>query len=455
MPSVIAVDGTVRSLNGTVVNDEGGAPCCCGGCDFVYLAELCNERCVEEYKYRHICGDLQCPNVPGGHVGPIVPGIVIREGSRCYKIIDPTKYCPPGLTCTRPRYPKLPVRTTPLVVSGLGCLPTCATPLCPPLNGWYPTVPCPCSAPPTVPVYVRCDILEAANQAVECPTWNRASACVHVPDGAVPILNPPPEAVLVTSPPDFANCCYCCSGQVSCNSCTLPSVLSRCGLGCTLEVTQEPYCSLCNPATVYHEFSASQLVEQWNFQFGVWCPVSLDCYRRISSSTIRGYSYSFSGDCSPGPISTGANCGGAFCNHSLLANDITITDYGAPVSCISDLSGGLLPDWTCSCSPGPNCCPVCQDLRTCDQWQHSNQVNPQWNPNTCNGQRITRCAVGRRFSSGGGCNAPPCNGGLFRVPGLVYSDGTLVGASPSERIIIPNVGGSGCSGCGGDKGELV
>lgn len=411
--------GAVASPCKRIYTTEDGAPCC--GCEFVYLLELCNPTCAPEYRFKHICGNTQCP-ATGPYQGPLVPGTVIKQGNRCYRLNDPTKYCPPGLTCHHPNYPPLPVRTT-AITGVFTCRSDCSPAACPPLQGFYQLWTCSCTgaSQPTI-YYVTCELYEQWLAQMNCPVW-LADVCMFVPPGEAPVAVRPPGSITLATPPLHDGCCKCCGTHGGfggeCCVCLTDSVLVRYINGEVIETRIPTPCySWRNTGAVV---GCGYELGRGFFGCGPW-PVYLDLWQMFGGTTLRHTRWDFVA-CTLGP--TVGGCGASVT--SAIANTFTEEfEIGRceppPVVPAPPTGGG-----------NPLCPPNGQHFQSCIS-SSINLVQPgaQLDP-PCNGFEVTRFGNFDRTVSGG------CGSECAPGSGLVLLDG-----SPADTIGTIS---RGCTGC--------
>ena len=436
--------GAVASPCKRIYTTEDGAPCC--GCEFVYLLELCNPTCAPEYRFKHICGNTQCP-ATGPYQGPLVPGTVIKQGSRCYRLNDPTKFCPPGLTCHHPNYPPLPVRTT-AITGTFTCRPDCSPAACPPLQGFYQLWTCSCEGA-TAPTnfYICCSAYEEALQTTPCPVWFALTEgqCTHVPPGAVPVATVPPEGTAVCFPHQFNDCRECCCQLATtppeCCRCTSDSVITRwlgnSGFECGFSETRTPACWFSARTSTFQ----GCLFRKHTLPNG--CVSLFDCIT-VSGLTVTRRRWD-------GPQ------GGPSCNANVLAScppcgtalmevlNFEQTSYGPFDPC--DIPSQLIPvDMLPGASNPPPACPIGQELQSCTQYD----INYFTQGSLLGGVDVQISGHIIKTSPPGVCGND-C-GGVFGSAGqLVNPDGTPIGRKPSERIVVASAMPGGCTDCVGGQ----
>lgn len=308
----------VASSGSVVLSEDGrgllvanGQPgCCCGEC-FYYRASLCNQQvCALGFPDIYVCTTDQCPS------GPITPGSIIKYGPRCY-LVGSTIYCPrqngfaqrvagfirdlfrggrsipPGGTDPGP----LPVPTsqpsipcTPLPVGAViagppdDCVPNCSPGNCPPIDGWFPMLPCPCPGNTPGPgcVVVKCSAYFASLGQSICPSWNFGGVCWYVAPNSQPTTDPG-NCLQVTSPATHINCCHCCgtSGEGCCYA-SIPNRL-RTWVNGNLTLTEglPTYC--CWEIAGYQASGAFTAFQTWNFSVpGCPTPPAAKYERRVA-----------------------------------------------------------------------------------------------------------------------------------------------------------------------------
>lgn len=414
---------------GRALMATSGASCCCD-CPFVYLAELCNPQCVEEYRYKHICGNAICP-IQGPYTGPIVPGTVIKEGIRCYRINNPTKYCPPGKTCSRPAYPLLPVRTT--AFGEYTCLSDCSLANCPTLGGWYKMEFCSCSESNGVEYYVCCEAYEAALAVTPCPVWS-VSRCLYVPPGTQPVPTLPLGASPICGPHQYTDCAECCCETAvavppECCRCVSPTVLRRylgnngAGTECVTDQTIDPRCWW----TARSGGFQGCITRTQKLANG--CLASAYCiiYSGLTA-TMRIWTGPQGGTCNPTQnVSCGA-CGSLGSMEVLQFDEIPF----GPFDPCTKPSGVVPQEFLPNAGNPPPACPIGQTLDSCDQYS----VNYFTQGSLVGGHDVRILGTVTKFSPPGTCGND-CGG-------LVLLDG-----SPASSVGTIRTGG--CTDCG--KGQ--
>lgn len=462
--SIIAVDGSVRTFGGSIVNDSGGAGCCCG-CNRLWKANQCNPgSCIPAGDaVIYICkgsGCLACPGQTpgcggGNQLGPVVNGTVIKINGVCYIVDTTVEYCLPG-AAPPPTIPPndpaagptpcLPLPNGATIYGGLlqQCWQNCQPPHCPPIQGWYPMVPCFAPVPGAVPVWVTCECFQHAQSlGYPCPTWQAGNqGCYHVPAGAIPTATPPPGvpfAITISCNPGaqtYQNCCECVRPTTppGCCLCTADSVLVRylAGNPCQIitETTPRP-CSLWARQGSSIQGCGYRRQRFFNFITGLFQPVSLECWRSLGSNTIEHKVYTFDQD--PGApnqvtINCLGGCGGSMTGALLseVTDPLIVLDECAlpPVLPMPATSGGI-----------NQCCATGQTLQTCTQGQ-INLFVPGGSISGCSGDTVEMFGAWTRQAAAGSCGANPC-----ATDGLILPDG-----SPASRLEV--IRSTGCAGCG-------
>lgn len=283
--------GEAIAINGeAVAASTFPVPCCCGGC-LLYKAVRCNEVCgIPTPSAIYVCKDLLCicsasyTNCPPCD-RPIEAGMFVRYGQYCYKIQTDRIYCSEfsarlvvylagRLGGNQDGCEPLPQGAVVVLDPIVDCCKTCFPANgCPEIQGWFPAVPCPC--PPSgafnCVVYVSCAAYFASASGSNCPVWNvecqtGGDHCVTVRPDATPVPDPPPGAVLVTSPAPFRNCCQCCAhGQGCCYDVFTPTITTyfRDGHQEVFTGRQEDCCRVANQTT----YLGSLTSDQW-FVYG-------------------------------------------------------------------------------------------------------------------------------------------------------------------------------------------
>lgn len=440
----------VRGPNdASIFQTTGGTPgaCCCGGCPFYYMATLCNEACAPTSEHFYICSQAVCP-VSGGFSGPIQPGKIIRWGGRCYRV-GSTKYCPPGM----PAMPIsgggeelcVPMPTRAPVYEFIGgdgvCENDCGPSICPEIGGYFELRKCSNNPFPTEPRrFMSCELYQHGLSLFPCPVYKESGCdCWYVVPGTQPVAELPPGAILYGNPFNiYRNCCACCgAAEPGCCRCTQESILNLigCSLNQTIGLETCESWAQSGSAILY----GAVKIEQLNTITGGMCPVRLDCYTPAGHNRYKLTSYPFNGECLGSVTRT---CTGGGCNASL-----TGTPFGDTTEVEFDLgecaTGFSMAQQVPGAGGTPPCCPNGQELITCRSY----------NANIVAGGfpdciiRQTYCFNGQIEANSGTCGDDNCGESVrIRENPIVLLDGTPA----SDMNIV-----GGCSGCGGDKGELV
>lgn len=469
MPSAVSVVGSVRGLMNagglSICNDVGGAPACCGGCPYYYLATLCNPTCSPVPRYVYICGTGKCyPNTP--QQAPLVHNQIIKIGPRCYSVNTQTRYCPPGAVPTASgindpaEQPCVPMPVRAPISEAWECVANCGSPLCAPITGYFKLKACSNTPPFGVEAYVCCELYEEALGSFACPVFGRgfcAAVCWYVEPNTEPIGPeelPPGAQIICAQTPSLTisgSCCGCCQvSEPGCCLCTDDRLILRMGSNCEPLYEQTPSeCSLWSESGSAVQGGGWTLVSQMNF--GNVCPVSFNCWRMVSATTLRLTAYTFTGDCQPGPS---VQCAAGACSRS-----ISVAQTGPPSTFDFEIgrcdplqtlfAPGQLYGVPSLGSCGPGQCNW-SGIRYADcRNMTGSLVNDL---TTCGGQKYEECFGFQRTAIAGTCGDDACGQGgqsrSFRMPGLVLPDG-----SPADSIGSIRTGG--CAGCGGEKGERL
>lgn len=463
MASVIIQDGSVRSYDGSVVLDGGGAPCCCGGCEY-YRANLCQQSCIEAPLWIYVCTTATCTNPNGTYTGPVVNNTIIKVGPFCYKVSTATRYCrliplPGGGSPGGPgdAVPCVPIRdNAPIVEVNLLCHQTCAPPTCNTVVGYFKSKYCSNTPQGNSPTYyLCCESVLLARTLFGCPVFSTADGCVYVEPNETPIPQEQvPNGSVLYCPqvnPNVnvhANCCGCSSQvQPGCCRCTTPSLLKVYRSDCNPPPdVGAPQCHVWrDDATVV--IGGSYIVEQFRPGEG-WCGLIIVCYQPGGTNRVKVTTTPLRGDCGPGAQTF--VCSASGCNASTTGfpfGDPTVEFFDV-VPCAGGCQQFGLQGLFQSPSGGqPGCCAVGSEYCDCKSFQN---IWTQDN-SACVGsgaQRTRACAVGNLFSSVGHCGDDNCGGGLLVVnrPGISLLDGTV----PEMNKVK-----DGCGSCGGEKGVRI